>query len=263
MSEYNYLVTNDEIQDISYRTEQREETIYPRVVEESGAYYVYCQKEKVTLDRFLHRLANDEDGLWVAGYRKASGKKVQSTITFSKKERVRISPRLQRILDDIKAGTSSSATKPIPDEIDKPLSLEELQERLKRQAEVGLLGEHAAYRHEYLRLTRNGCSSPGDHIKQLSVEDVSAGYDLRSEFNGEVRCIEVKSSTTRTNTFFISENERIKLSDLQRDAYIYLVRVDERDDKNSHVFREIQNPFGPDELLTLEPTAWFAKISDK
>lgn len=272
MSQYDYLVVKSELPDISYRTEKREEVIYPRVSEQLGVCYVYCNKKTVTLENFLRRLANNEQGLWIAGYRKSSGKPVQSTITFSKKERVEISPRLQQVLSNISSGNADSPTrvKPVatkvspPDEsaasLAKPLSLEDLEKKLKRQIEIGARGELAAYRHEYLRLISLGCTNPNEHIDHVSPKDVSAGYDLRSEFSGEIRCIEVKSSTSRTDNFFLSENERRKLTELAGHAYIYLVQVDEGDEAKSCVIREMQDPFAHSELLTLEPTAWFVKI---
>ena len=272
MSPYDYLVVESEIPDISYRTEKREEVIYPRVTEQLGVFYVYCNKETVTLEEFIRRLSNNEEGLWIAGYRKASGKPVQSTITFSKKERVKISPRLQKLMSDIGTATSGPTIKPKPVEASPPnsdvsaagsaksLSLEELEQKLKRQTEIGQLGELAAYRHESLRLSNLGCANPNDQIDHVSPKNVSAGYDLRSEFSGEIRFIEVKSSVSRTDNFFLSENERKQLTSLAGDAYIYLVRVDEDDEKKSCVIREMRDPFAQSDLLTLEPTAWFLKI---
>lgn len=276
MSQYSFLVIDGELPDLTYRTDSPEEVISPRVVEEAGHYFTYCKKVQVPLADFLRRLAYGEEGLWVAGYRNSKGKKVQSTITFSKRDRVRMTPRLQQVLEEIRtsAVTALPVTAPALQGLlnqesgrgnanKPPVSLADLEERLKKQAEVGIRGERAAYRHEFLRLMDLGCADPSAHIKHVSMDDVAAGYDLRSEFAGELRCIEVKASVSRTDTFFISENERVRLTALGTSAFIYLVRVDEQDDTKSYVMREIPDPFGSPSMISLEPTAWFATLTDE
>lgn len=138
---------------------------------------------------------------------------------------------------------------------------EQLQLKLQRQAEIGLQGELAAYRHECLRLADQGCPNPTAYVDHVSQRDVAAGYDIRTDYNGEVRCIEVKASTSRTDSFFLSENERCTLQDLAEEAFIYLVLVDEDDVKASRVLHEIANPFAGDgERFVLRPTEWVAKL---
>ena len=137
----------------------------------------------------------------------------------------------------------------------KKISLQDLENRLADQREIGKHGEDTAYRHEYVRLTNLGCANPTAHIKQLSEDDVGAGYDLTSEFKGEKRFIEVKASVVSNESFFISENERVTLMDLGSDAYIYLVKVDRLDKKNSKVVDEIRNPIA-DSSVILEPVAY-------
>jgi hypothetical protein len=92
-------------------------------------------------------------------------------------------------------------------------------------------------------------------------KNVGAGYDLRSEFRGVIRCIEVKASVVSTDSFFISEHEKKTLTKLGESAYLYLVLVDREDPKNSRVIKEIPNPFGGNQLA-LEPVAYWAKLSE-
>ena len=142
----------------------------------------------------------------------------------------------------------------------RKLTLDDLEKRLARQREVGALGEDVAFRHEYLRLSLLGCDKPNNHIKKHSEDDVGAGYDLSSEFNGEIRFIEVKSSVISNESFFLSENEKITLAELGESAYIYLVKIDELDQKNSMVVNEIRNPM-TDPKLILEPVAYKVTVN--
>ena len=142
----------------------------------------------------------------------------------------------------------------------RKLTLDDLEKRLARQREVGALGEDVAFRHEYLRLSLLDCDKPNNHIKKHSEDDVGAGYDLSSEFNGEIRFIEVKSSVISNESFFLSENEKIILAELGESAYIYLVKIDELDQKNSMVVNEIRNPM-TDPKLILEPVAYKVTVN--
>lgn len=272
MSAYDFLVVDREIKDIAYQTDKPVEIIHPRVVKYDDQYFVYCNKQRMALEEFIHRLARQETGMSLGGYRKGRGKKIHSTITLSKTMRLQIAPRLQEILDALRVPIAEPLLEDESRDLSKstgiprrgtrkpPMSLEQLEERLKKQAAIGVKGEHVAYRHEFSRLTQLGCLNPADHIQHVSPVDVAAGYDLRSEFAGEVRCIEVKSSINRDDTFFVSENERSRLAALGSSAYIYLVRVDEQDEKKSFVMREIRDPFGAGSVISLEPTAWFATL---
>lgn len=102
MSQYSYLVVNSELVDLTYRTDPPEEFIHPRVRALEGGHFVYCNKERIPLAEFLSRLAIGEEGLRVAGYRNQTGKKVQSTISFSKWDRVHMTPALQNVLEKIR-----------------------------------------------------------------------------------------------------------------------------------------------------------------
>lgn len=94
------FVHDGRIPDIQYRTNAPEETISPRVVERGGVPVVYIHKERdkqghVPVSEFLDRLARQEPGLSTTGYR-ANGR--QTTISFSKSDRVSLSDELQRFL---------------------------------------------------------------------------------------------------------------------------------------------------------------------
>lgn len=140
------------------------------------------------------------------------------------------------------------------------VSLEELENRLAMQREIGALGEDVAYRYECSRLHFLKCDNPVAHIKVETKDNVGAGYDMKSHFNGETRYIEVKSSVVNNDSFYLSENERFTLEKLGLEAYIYLVKVDKNDSKNSQVTKEIPNPIA-DPKLTLEPVAYMVSLA--
>lgn len=271
MTTYGFLVKDGKLEDISYRTKSPEEFIHPRTIIKDGILCVYCQKKHIPLDEFIRRLAANKSDLRVAGYR-ANGK--QSSITFSKRERVQISPRLSKLLKEIAlasvvdaptSGANAEKTSPTTGNNNKEasgLTLEELQKQLARQAAIGELGELVAIRHEHLRLHDRLCPNPAVCITQISKSDVRAGFDIKSEFQGEVRYIEVKSSVRNESSFFISENEKETLKKIGDDAFIYLVRVDENNSHQSRVIREIRNPFGSHSTLKLQPIAYLATLDE-
>ena len=270
MINYNELISGNEIVEISYKTKQKPEIVHPRVIYKDGIPNVYCKKQHISLVDFLERFANGEDGMWLAGYRRSNGR--QTTITFAQHDQLTLGPLFLRIIDQIKK--EPTLLKNIKDESassvnsdfvrsknkNRKVSLEELEGRLARQREIGKDGEDAAYRHECVRLTILGCDNPTAHIQKLSEEDVGAGYDIFSEYNGEERFIEVKSSVINNENFFLSENERVTLAELGEKAYIYLVYVDKSDTKKSKVVDEIRNPLA-DSRLVLEPVAYKVSVN--
>lgn len=280
MSDFDYLISGNKITDIAYQSDPPVETIHPRITFEDGVACVYCNKKHISIARFLQRLAHGEAGMHVAGYRPSSGK--QTTISFNKKSQVTISARLQKVLEQIRAGTAVTVpsvspalplTRP-PDPVmppkrgraiskHQPMSPVQLEKKLQRQAEIGAKGELAAMRHEFLRLAELGCTNPSECIEHVSLTDVAAGHDIFSEYNGQSRHIEVKSSVSTNSTFFLSENERMTLQELGDEGYIYLVHVDESYPEKSRVLQEIQNPLQTvPERLCLKPTQWQATLVD-
>ena len=103
------------------------------------------------------------------------------------------------------------------------ISLEADELRRKRQAENGELGEQLAMQYEIARLTELGCPNSAAHVRQVSLIDVGAGFDIHSNWNGDERCIEVKASELGVDHFFISINELIQLGELRERGWIYRV----------------------------------------
>ncbi|GCB02611.1 DUF3883 domain-containing protein [Ralstonia sp. SET104] len=272
------LIENDRLVDILYKTDPPTETVSPRVTyDNAGVPHVYCMKETIPLSVFMERHARGEQGMWLAAYRPSNGR--QTTITFAKQDRLTFGKRFidavaaerTRLLGPAQDFDGHPTT---PDSVDsekradirvgaaKKISLEELERKLALQREIGRLGEDAAYRYEYVRLDSLGCPNPAEHIERVSETDVGAGYDMRSTFAGETRYIEVKASTTRLDSFYISENERDTLTELGQEAFIYLCCVDRDTPKNSVVVREIADPMNPATGIQLEAVAYRAKLGE-
>jgi len=90
-----------------------------------------------------------------------------------------------------------------------PLSQADLDHRLKLQRERADACEIFVMGLERQRLRSCGVDYLADGISRVSVDDVAAGYDIRSfESDGTPRFIEVKSSAGPRERFFISDNER-------------------------------------------------------
>lgn len=90
----------------------------------------------------------------------------------------------------------------------KRVSQAELDRRLQLQRERSELAEDYVVVLERERLRIAGVGYYAEGITRVSLEDVAAGYDIRSfETDGRPRYIEVKSSSGRREQFFISRNE--------------------------------------------------------
>ena len=111
-----------------------------------------------------------------------------------------------------------------------PLTPEEDERRRKKQAENGALGEQLAMQFERSRLTKLSCQDPTQYVRQISLEDVGAGYDIYSNWDGQERFIEVKASELGSDSFFISSNEIKVLVSKGDRAWIYRVDLSARDD---------------------------------
>jgi hypothetical protein len=110
-----------------------------------------------------------------------------------------------------------------------PLTPEEDERRRKKQAENGALGEQLAMQYEIARLTELGCPDPIDCVQQVSLVDVGAGFDIHSNWNGEERFIEVKTSQEGVDHFFISVNELNRLGELKERGWIYRVDLSNKE----------------------------------
>lgn len=107
--------------DIEYRTEKLEEVVFPRVTTHDGIAVVYLHNERDASNRgflpvtdFLKRLAHGEPGLAVTGYRPSNN--VQTTITFGKRDRVTLSPRLEEFLAGIRTSGQNAVRQVVFDE---------------------------------------------------------------------------------------------------------------------------------------------------
>lgn len=112
MSRTAEFIRDGRMPDIEYRTDAPEEVVCPRVSSRDGVPVVYIHKERdaehkgfIPVTEFLRRLARNEPGLAATGYR-ANGR--QTTISFSKVERVTLSPRLRAHLSSLTAPPSAS-----------------------------------------------------------------------------------------------------------------------------------------------------------
>jgi len=92
-------------------------------------------------------------------------------------------------------------------------------------------------------------------VERVSATDVDAGYDIRSfEENGEVRYIEVKSSTSSHVSYYWSSFER-NFALVNRDAYwIYFVPRSHELPKSKHEITLIKDPIAAEgKYLNIEP----------
>jgi len=101
----------------------------------------------------------------------------------------------------------------------KHVSQAELDKRLQLRRMRSELAEDYVVALECERLRQAGVGFYAEGVVRVSLDDVSAGYDIRSfEIDGRPRHIEVKSSAGRREQFFISRNE-IALARAERDRY--------------------------------------------
>lgn len=98
-------------------------------------------------------------------------------------------------------------------------------ERESRNASLGLAGEQLALRFETARLIRAGEPALARRITHISLDDDSAGFDIRSfEADGRERLIEVKTTAWGKQTpFFVSRNELSVSKQLDERYHLYRV----------------------------------------
>ena len=126
------------------------------------------------------------------------------------------------------------------------VSLEELEARLAENKEIGELGEQLAIEKEKERLEKEGRIDLAYDIKQVSVTDVYAGFDLKSynDKNSQLakhdRVIEVKSTRSSSPRFYWSSNEVKKAKSIRKNYWIYLWTSVESENRQ---LRMIQNPY--------------------
>ena len=109
-----------------------------------------------------------------------------------------------------------------------PVSMEELDEALRRQREQGLVAEEWVLEHERQRLRQHSCQAEADAVEQVSQIDICAGFDIAS-FDGQSedftfdRFIEVKSTSRPERVFVWSQNEIATARRLGKKYWLYLL----------------------------------------
>lgn len=136
----------------------------------------------------------------------------------------------------------------------RQVSADELQRALDRNDATGRAGEQLAYEHEIARLEKLGCSDASAHVRWIANENVAAGYDIESNWNGERRCIEVKSTASGRNQLFITANECETLRGLGTDAWLY--RVDLSAGEGGAVTMRLQDPMASLDPACFQPVVW-------
>lgn len=123
------------------------------------------------------------------------------------------------------------------------ISLEDLEESLKRKNDIGKIGEEIAYKYEISRLEQLEVKNPKKFVDKYYENNVNAGYDIYSNPpKSETRYIEVKSTTKNDSKFFITKNEIEVLKKNKENAFIYFVIVKNVKNKSGEVIKELPNP---------------------
>jgi hypothetical protein len=137
------------------------------------------------------------------------------------------------------------------------ISPEELINKLKLQAEIGTVGEEIALDLEQRRLVRLGVKNPLNYIDHISNKNIAAGFDIYSYSKNEIRFIEVKSTLSDSNSFFVTENEVQTLESLKDEAYIYRVCIENLKTRKGIVKKVLKNPIKQlKQAGTLKPVAY-------
>lgn len=122
----------------------------------------------------------------------------------------------------------------------RSISPEEDEKRRRKQAENGAEGEESARLFEIERLRDLKCPDPAAYIDLVAKKDVGLGYDILTTWQ-ETRYIEVKTSASGSDVFFISSNEVEVLTNYKNLAWIYLVDLTKKDDIRNCI-RTINDP---------------------
>lgn len=135
-------------------------------------------------------------------------------------------------------------------------------ERNLKNSTTGKKGEEIVLQTERKYLSKLNRNDLSERVKQISINDDSAGYDILSfDENGNEKLIEVKSTILpkKNNfSFYISSNEK-NIAEKSNNYYIYLVF--EVNKLNPKIIK-LQNPFSSG-LLYLQPTQYIVKGSTK
>ncbi|TAA73142.1 DUF3883 domain-containing protein [Planococcus salinarum] len=123
-----------------------------------------------------------------------------------------------------------------------PMTLDELQAKLKKQSDAGKAAEDHAVTYEKKRLRSLGFFAEAEKVECISESIVNAGYDILSYSSQSLepdRFIEVKSFNSG-HTFYWSRNE-LEVAKFLGDSY-FLYLVTHSESKQVEI-RVIQNPY--------------------
>lgn len=102
MDDLEQFIDGNHLRGVSYRTDKPQEIVHPRIVRRDGVTLIYLHNLRhlshgghVPVTVFLEELARGVPGLTATGYR---ANKKHTTLTFDKKDRVKLSPALQAYL---------------------------------------------------------------------------------------------------------------------------------------------------------------------
>jgi hypothetical protein len=145
---------------------------------------------------------------------------------------------------------------------ERGLSSREFASQQAKRAETGRKGEEYVVEVERAMLARVGKKALASRVKQVSKENVAAGYDVLSFFpDGREKYIEVKAASGKLTTFEITRGE-VEAARRLRDAYwLYLV---ENAGNKPAVQERIQDPAQQmGGRITLEPSVYTGRIAER
>jgi hypothetical protein len=135
----------------------------------------------------------------------------------------------------------------------------DFDEKHKRNAKIGSLGEEIVMKHEKDALLSLGRPDLAARVTQLSLEDTFAGFDIVSyDADGNEKFIEVKATSAKQSnnfSFYISRNEKNQALETAN-YYIYLVYDVRSSSPSIHI---IENPFKDGHHLNIEPISFRVK----
>ncbi len=134
------------------------------------------------------------------------------------------------------------------------------EERAKQNEETGRIAEKFVYDMEVERLLAAGQEQLAQDVNWVAETEDGHGFDIKSYYpDGKEKLIEVKGSklTRQDFQFFLSDQERM-VAEEEKEAYVISL-VESVGTQNMKIVKEIQNPFGKDNLL-LKPTQYSCRI---
>lgn len=144
---------------------------------------------------------------------------------------------------DVYLLTVEDSTTARPNKPKRRVSPLDLAKRLAAQNKIGAIGEEIALAYERTRLLKSGARGNDFDVVQVSLQNVAAGFDIRSRFKKDIRHIEVKASTSNDGLIYVSLNEIETLHKLGASSYLYVVHVTNVSKREGAVVRILRDPF--------------------